>query len=99
MSQPEEQPKQIRFICCMQTMPFEIGLDEGGYLVCPEHGRRRYGWQSHRKVPKKAYPFDPDNPTYIFRPDYGKTLLQHDQDIVRELMEEDNAGHPTETSS
>ena len=85
MSEVKEQPF-VRFICCFKTMPFEIKTDETGFLVCPEHGRRRYGWMSHRKVPKKAYPFDPENPTFVSRPDYGKTLLQHDQDIVQELQ-------------
>lgn len=79
-------PKKVRFLCCLQTMPFGIIVDEEGYIVCPEHKERRYGWRTHRKIARKAYPFDPDDPQYVFRSDYGKTLLQHDQDFVRELL-------------
>jgi hypothetical protein len=30
----------------VETEPYELPTDEAGMLVCPKHGKRRYGWRS-----------------------------------------------------
>lgn len=74
MTEKDEQPIRVRFMCCLRTMPFEKKLDEEGFLICPEHEMRRYGWRSAR--------ITADHP----RGHYGESSLEQDQAIVRELF-------------
>jgi hypothetical protein len=76
MSSDNEKPKQMRFLCCTKTMPFERTHDLAGFLVCPEHQMRRYGWRSPR--------ITRDRP----RGDFGTPLLEQDQTIAKELFGE-----------
>lgn len=82
----EEKVVQVRFICCLRTMPFELTLDKEGFMVCPDHKQRRYGWRSARKKQHKVSPFNPEKPEYVYRPDYSETRLEQDQAIVRDLF-------------
>lgn len=82
----EEEPIRVRFMCCLRTVPFELIFDKEGFLICPEHHERRYGWRSPRHKRYEVVPFNPEHPQYIFRRDHSKSPLEHDQDFVRELL-------------
>jgi hypothetical protein len=72
MTSKSEEPVRVRFICCVRTMPFDPRFDDEGFLVCPEHLQRRYGWRSPRVI--------------YNRPDFSQSLLEHDQAFFRELF-------------
>lgn len=82
----EEEPVRVRFQCCIRTMPFEFIFNAEGFLICPEHHERRYGWRSPRLKRYELAPFNPENPQYIWRPVHGESHLERDQAIVRELL-------------
>jgi hypothetical protein len=74
MTEKSEEPTRIRFLCCWRTMPFDPVFDSEGFLICPEHHERRYGWRSARVKGN--------------RPDFRESRLEQDQSIVRELFGE-----------
>lgn len=78
----------IQFMCCTQIMDFEPVFDDEGFLVCPIHNQRRYGWRSPLLKQHKSHPFDPQKPQYVSRPDHSGSLLERDQTFVRELFPE-----------
>jgi hypothetical protein len=82
----EEEPIQVWFLCCKRTVPFEMIFDREGFLICPEHKSRRYGWRSPGMKQYETVPFNPENPQYVWRRDYSKSPLEHDQDFVRDLL-------------
>lgn len=81
---------RVRFLCCIQIMIFEPVFDKEGFLICPVHHQRRYGWRGPRKKIYKVAPIesDPEKQQYIARPDYSETALEVDQAIVQELFGE-----------
>lgn len=79
---------RVRFLCCTQIMVFEPVFDKDGFLICPIHHQRRYGWRSPRLKQHKVHPFDPERPEYVSRPDHSESLLERDQAVVRELFSE-----------
>jgi len=74
MTEKSEEPIQVRFQCCVRTMPFEKMLDLAGFLICPEHLERRYGWRSARVTAERP------------RGNYGESPLEQDRAIVKELF-------------
>jgi hypothetical protein len=76
MPSEEEVVVQVRFICCSKTIPFDPVFDFEGFLICPVHGERRYGWRSSRVVDSSKWN----------RPNYGESSLEQDQAIVKELF-------------
>lgn len=76
----------VRFICCTHGAAFEPKFDAEGFLICPLHNARRYGWLSPRQRLYKSVPFDPEDPKYIMRLDYDESPIQRDRAIVRELV-------------
>jgi hypothetical protein len=72
MTVNNEEPVRVRFMCCLQTMPFAAVFDSEGFLICPEHHQRRYGWRSARVKHN--------------RPAFAETRLEQDQAIVHELF-------------
>jgi hypothetical protein len=81
-----ERPTQVRFLCCLRNMPFKRTLDNEGFLVCPEHKQRRYGWRSANLKRYNAYPFDHADPQYVWRPDYSQSALEQDQLISADIF-------------
>jgi hypothetical protein len=69
-----EEPVRVRFQCCTRLLPFDPAFDDEGFLVCPEHGERRYGWRSPLVTGT--------------RPDFSKSRLEQDQAFVREIFDE-----------
>lgn len=72
---------QVRFVCCTQKLT-SPSFDREGFLICPEHHERRYGWLSPRLRPEKAYPFDPAKPEYVNKPDWSESHIDADRAIV-----------------
>lgn len=82
----EEKPVRVLFLCCLRTMPFEPKFDEEGFLICPEHSQRRYGWRSAKLKRYNAYPFDHAEPQYIWRPDFSQTPLEQDKALTLDIF-------------
>jgi hypothetical protein len=78
----------MRFMCCWHTFRIgdELRLDEEGFLICPEHAQRRYGWKSPRRRSVPAHPFDPMRPRYVDAVDYAENDLGRDQAVTAEFM-------------
>lgn len=77
----------VRFICCRRrlTSQDDIKLDSEGFIICPDHGERRYGWRSAPMKQHKLHPFDPDKPKFIERPHFGLSLLDADKRVQESL--------------
>ena len=102
MSSSVKTDLSVSFVCCTKTVeriknygqsglfgdpntrPFYI--DTQGFLVCPEHGGRRFGWQSVRKTEYPSIPQNLDRPPQtILLNNYTESTLERDQSIRREL--------------
>lgn len=79
---------KVRFICCEHTyeqreLPTR---DSEGFLACPIHGMRRFGWRTVRMKLYKAHPFDAAKPQYVERPAWSETDIERDRAIVGYLF-------------
>lgn len=88
----EPQPTQLRFICCTQSYaPGSVPttFDEEGFVVCPEHGQRRYGWKSPRRTPFVIVPYSLDERGEKRTHDqvnWNETPLERDRAVVGDLF-------------
>jgi|GEM_PF-4721100 len=76
MADNGDAPKVAIFLCCAQVMPFDRIHDMAGFLICPEHHERLYGWRSQEFRPGRLYS--------------GMTQLERDQARAAELFGESN---------
>lgn len=95
-------PRFVRFLCCIKTIerirnygqaglagdksarPFYI--DGEGFLICPEHGLRRFGWLSPRQTEFPSVPQDLDKPRQtVLRTNHSETHIERDKAIRSEL--------------
>jgi hypothetical protein len=94
----DENGTVVRFLCCRHTFNGERPVfDSDGFIICPEHGQRRYGWRSPRFKQHKAFPFDAANPQYIWRPDFSESRLEQDEAVVHDLFKDEFLEPVTET--
>jgi hypothetical protein len=87
----EEKQPSVRFQCCTKLVsaihgPQGVYTDAEGFLACPEHGQRRYGWRSPRTKFFRVHPFNPAKPQYIERPLWGESDIERDKIIQRNLF-------------
>lgn len=76
LASPETKKKTIVIFLCGCTnaigdLQENLIVDEEGFVLCPNHDARRYGWKSRIRIPHKAFPFDEKNPEFVMRPAFG----------------------------
>lgn len=82
---------RVRYVCCTQEVSKVEALrfDADGYLVCPVHSERRYGWLSSPMKAHKITTRKDDNAhaeqEIILRPDWGCRPIDADANYVLAL--------------
>lgn len=88
----EPQPTLVRFICCTQSYAPGVipdTFDEEGFIICPQHKQRRYGWKSARKTPYVSHPPALDSrgqKVMIECVNWSEKPLERDRAVVGDLF-------------